>query len=108
MIHLMKFLKFASSGTLYRYNFHNQVLIYHIRPESSVVVPYESWRSVGRKPHFKTGIHINLDENFGNIKFNGCVFALEDTYLVVYGRLIVILLNMLLRCLKERKISKLP
>ena len=57
----LKFLKFASSGTLYRYNFHNQVLIYHIRPESSVVVPYESWRSVGRKPHFKTGIHINLD-----------------------------------------------
>lgn len=81
----LKFLKFASSGTLYRYNFHNQVLIYHIRPESSVVVPYESWRSVGRKPHFKTGIHINLDENFGNIKFNGCVFALEDTYGQPFG-----------------------
>ncbi len=80
-----KFLKFASRGTLYRYNFCNQVLIYCIRPESSVVVPYESWRSVGRKPHFKTGIHINLDENFGNMKFNGCVFALEDTYGQPFG-----------------------
>ena len=82
----LKFLKFASSGNIYNYDFPDQIRIFHKKPEAKLVVPYEIWRSVGRSPKFKTGIHIDLGDDFvgelyKNIdsKFNGCVFAYEDT-----------------------------
>lgn len=82
----LKFLKFASSGNIYNYDFPDQIRIFQKKPEAKLVVPYEIWRSVGRSPKFKTGIHIDLSDDFvgelyKNIdsKFNGCVFAYEDT-----------------------------
>lgn len=82
----LEFLKFASSGNIYNYDFANQIRIFQNKPEAKLVVPYEIWRSVGRSPKFKTGIHIDLVDDFvGELyksidsKFNGCVFAFEDT-----------------------------
>ena len=82
----LKFLKFASNGNIYNYDFPDQIRIFQKKPEAKLVVPYEIWRSVGRSPKFKTGIHIDLGDDFvgelyKNIdsKFNGCVFAYEDT-----------------------------
>lgn len=82
----LEFLKFASSGNIYNYDFADQIRIFQNKPEAKLVVPYEIWRSVGRSPKFKTGIHIDLVDDFvGELyksidsKFNGCVFAFEDT-----------------------------
>ena len=82
----IKFVTFASRGNIYNYSFADQVRIFQMKPETKMVAPYEMWRNIGRTPKFRTGIHINVADKFVgelykniNSKFNGCVFALEDT-----------------------------
>ena len=66
----LEFLKFASSGNIYNYDFADQIRIFQNKPEAKLVVPYEIWRSVGRSPKFKTGIHIDLVDDFVGELYN--------------------------------------